>query len=355
MSYLHLWITFLFISFSQCSYATAELPTSTQSNINTEFSNSTLLPDNGDYWYVGTKLGLSVYQYGCEEWSIDCDRTDLGGGFFVGYQINESWGIELGKTFLGAAKAEYFSRKVTGDMETIDLFGKYTYGLTDRFGFFGKAGLANWNGKTKSDYVETTTFGHDLSVGFGAQYALNKRWLTQLEYQYINSIGDDTVGESDYHLMSIGIIYRFGFHELKQPFSCPIPNERQIITAYVDDELFDSNSTTITKPELLDPFIARLHYYSESTLSIIGHTDAIGSEAYNQSLSEKRAESVAKYFIKSGISNNRISTQGRGEKDPIAPNNTQNGRYLNRRVELRSNSFLYIPNKKLITQHQENN
>ena len=355
MSYLHLWITFLFISFSQCSYATAELPTSTQSNINTEFSNSTLLPDNGDYWYVGTKLGLSVYQYGCEEWSIDCDRTDLGGGFFVGYQINESWGIELGKTFLGAAKAEYFSGKVTGDMETIDLFGKYTYGLTDRFGFFGKAGLANWNGKTKSDYVETTTFGHDLSVGFGAQYALNKRWLTQLEYQYINSIGDDTVGESDHHLMSIGIIYRFGFHELKQPFSCPIPNERQIITAYVDDELFDSNSTTITKPELLDPFIARLHYYSESTLSIIGHTDAIGSEAYNQSLSEKRAESVAKYFIKSGISNNRISTQGRGEKDPIAPNNTQNGRYLNRRVELRSNSFLYIPNKKSITQHQENN
>jgi outer membrane protein OmpA-like peptidoglycan-associated protein len=66
-----------------------------------------------------------------------------------------------------------------------------------------------------------------------------------------------------------------------------------------------------------------------------GHTDAIGSDAYNQSLSERRAEAVRRYLINGGITPERIRTEGFGESRPVASNETDEGRAQNRRVELR--------------------
>ena len=66
----------------------------------------------------------------------------------------------------------------------------------------------------------------------------------------------------------------------------------------------------------------------------IGHTDAIGSDAYNQRLSVRRAESVKAYLVKKGIEPNRIYTEGKGKKQPVADNKTDAGRAKNRRVEL---------------------
>jgi OOP family OmpA-OmpF porin len=66
-----------------------------------------------------------------------------------------------------------------------------------------------------------------------------------------------------------------------------------------------------------------------------GHTDSIGSDAYNQKLSEQRAESVRRYLVNGGIEAGRISTEGFGESRPVASNQTADGRAQNRRVELR--------------------
>jgi len=80
--------------------------------------------------------------------------------------------------------------------------------------------------------------------------------------------------------------------------------------------------------------------YSRSTIQIIGHTDSRGSTAYNQQLSEQRAQAVKWYLSDHGVASQRITTQGRGELQPRADNATEAGRQLNRRVEM-----LIIPNK----------
>ena len=71
------------------------------------------------------------------------------------------------------------------------------------------------------------------------------------------------------------------------------------------------------------------------SVSVEGHTDATGADAYNQSLSERRAHAVLDYLAGKGVDASRLSAQGFGEGAPIAPNETREGRTLNRRVELR--------------------
>jgi len=66
----------------------------------------------------------------------------------------------------------------------------------------------------------------------------------------------------------------------------------------------------------------------------VGHADSVGSDAYNQKLSVRRAEAVKAYLISKGIERNRIYTEGKGEKQPVADNRTAEGRAKNRRVEV---------------------
>ena len=70
-----------------------------------------------------------------------------------------------------------------------------------------------------------------------------------------------------------------------------------------------------------------------ASLKVKGHTDSTGPESYNQGLSERRAQAVADYLIAQGVSSSAVSTQGFGESQPIATNNTADGRKANRRVE----------------------
>ena len=70
----------------------------------------------------------------------------------------------------------------------------------------------------------------------------------------------------------------------------------------------------------------------EYSLSIVGHTDNVGSDEYNQKLSEDRAEAVKSYLVKKGVGEISITAEGKGESEPIADNNTSEGRDKNRRV-----------------------
>lgn len=102
------------------------------------------------------------------------------------------------------------------------------------------------------------------------------------------------------------------------------------------DVLFAFDSSTIR--EGAKPTIARiirvLANNPDKTITVTGHTCDIGSEAYNQGLSERRANAVRQYMVTSGISASRIETAGRGETQPLVPNNSEEARMLNRRVEL---------------------
>ena len=100
--------------------------------------------------------------------------------------------------------------------------------------------------------------------------------------------------------------------------------------------LFDFDSDAI-RPDAARNFVelARsLNKYPNSQLLIVGHTDSRGDDAYNQSLSYRRANSAASYLQNQGVTRPRIQTTGRGESEPVASNDTDAGRQLNRRVEV---------------------
>ncbi|MCK9541817.1 MAG: OmpA family protein, partial [Novosphingobium sp.] len=85
----------------------------------------------------------------------------------------------------------------------------------------------------------------------------------------------------------------------------------------------------------LDTVAQSLQQYPDSLIDVYGHTDSTGSDAFNQTLSENRARTVANYLISQGVSSARIRSQGFGETMPVAENTTEEGRRRNRRVEIK--------------------
>jgi OOP family OmpA-OmpF porin len=85
----------------------------------------------------------------------------------------------------------------------------------------------------------------------------------------------------------------------------------------------------------LDRLVAFMNENKDKKASLSGHTDNVGTDAYNQKLSERRASSARDYVVKKGVEGGRISAQGFGESKPIADNKTKEGRSKNRRVEIK--------------------
>lgn len=108
-------------------------------------------------------------------------------------------------------------------------------------------------------------------------------------------------------------------------------------TDTLDQALFEFNSFVIntSSKESLQNVVKRLLRNPKYRVQVEGHTDSKGSEGYNQRLSEQRARSVRKFLIRQGIAGARIKTQGFGELNPIADNETEEGRAMNRRVEVK--------------------
>ena len=105
---------------------------------------------------------------------------------------------------------------------------------------------------------------------------------------------------------------------------------------FAADVLFDFDKSVI-KPEgrsKLDDISAKAKGINLEVVIAIGHADSTGSDAYNQRLSVRRAESVKAYLVSKGIEANRVYTEGKGEKQPVADNKTRDGRAKNRRVEI---------------------
>ena len=95
---------------------------------------------------------------------------------------------------------------------------------------------------------------------------------------------------------------------------------------------FDKSVLTAGAKDTLQRAVAILKEHGDMRVEIQGHTDSVGSEGYNQKLSERRAASVKAYLTSQGIAANRMSTRGFGKDQPIAVNSTAEGRALNRRV-----------------------
>ena len=105
---------------------------------------------------------------------------------------------------------------------------------------------------------------------------------------------------------------------------------------FAADAFFDFDKSVL-KPEAkakLDDLVAKTKAVALEVIIAVGHTDAVGADAYNQKLSVARSEAVKAYLVSKGIEKNRVYTEGKGEKQPVADNKTAEGRAKNRRVEI---------------------
>lgn len=284
-------------------------------------------------WYGGAKLGWSNF-YGIDEsnaLTLGNETNDaLGAGVFGGYQINQNLGLELGYDYLGKYKYDAvksgaaFSDEVTAQLAQLTL--KLGFPVTDNLDLYGRVGGGYGWADTKSDvYKDDSRF---VMVGaLGAEYAFNLDWAARLEYQYTTPYGDrdDTGVRMDNGLLSLAAVYRFGQvapvapAPAPEPAPVPVMVEKQFTLS--SDVLFDFNKATL-KPEAsqaLDSLYTQIEEArpKDGVATVIGHTDRIGSYAYNQKLSEQRAQTVANYLVGKGIPAAKINVEGRGKSSPV--------------------------------------
>jgi outer membrane protein OmpA-like peptidoglycan-associated protein len=97
---------------------------------------------------------------------------------------------------------------------------------------------------------------------------------------------------------------------------------------------FDSDVLRAQAKQNLATFASSLDKYPNTNVLVVGHTDAQGTDTYNQSLSARRAAAAQNYLVSQGVARTRLNSTGRGEAEPIATNDTEAGRQTNRRVEI---------------------
>jgi OmpA-OmpF porin, OOP family len=121
-----------------------------------------------------------------------------------------------------------------------------------------------------------------------------------------------------------------------RPTTPPPPPTAATKVTYAADAFFDFDKAVL-KPEgkaKLDDLVSKIQGINLEVIIAVGHTDSVGTNAYNQRLSVRRAEAVKAYLVHKGIEKNRVYTEGKGESQPVADNRTAAGRAKNRRVEI---------------------
>ena len=118
------------------------------------------------------------------------------------------------------------------------------------------------------------------------------------------------------------------------PPAPPAPVSEKV--TFAADAFFDFDKSVL-KTEAkakLDDLVSKTSGINLEVIIAVGHTDSVGADAYNQKLSVARSEAVKAYLVSKGVEKNRVYTEGKGEKQPVADNSTKEGRAKNRRVEI---------------------
>lgn len=337
-------------------------------------------------FFVGTTLGeVDIGDYELESVSSDLDDTDFGYRVFAGWRFNKYFAIGGGYVDLGELEARGNSIDEPNFTDTIeaDALEAWVAGflpISERFSLFGTLGAFNWDQEV--DYADDNgTFSGDsdgtgMTYGVGANYAITERFGVHAAYSWYPEVGDldDTGHENDRDFYGIGFTWLFGDlgkaapvvaaavaapvvaappppapadtdgdgvvdgsdqcpetpkGDRVGPQGCSCDVTRQVQFALDSAELTDEDKAMLDEMAVN---LARLKFVSGT---VVGHTDSSGSEAYNQQLSERRAQSVASYLEGKGIAVGRLAASGAGEIEPIADNATKEGRAQNRRVVLK--------------------
>ncbi len=290
--------------------------------------------------YVGAKAGKSWLDDACTG-SATCDDEDSTVGAFVGYEMWDFLSIEAGYDYLG----KFTGAGLDDDkVEAYTLAPKLSLPITDAIALYGKFGGAYVDYGNEDDYSYLGAVG----IEFGTNQNVNIR----LEYQTITDANNDIV-RAEANSATLGVVYKFGgseevaepvvVEEMVEEVVEPVVVTKTFSAQRLGTESFELNSTKLNAESKakLDELVKFLNEYPQANVEVVGYTDASGAASYNQTLSEKRAQSVADALTAKGVDASRISARGEGENNPIASNKTSEGRQMNRRVEITVPAFEY--------------
>lgn len=307
--------------------------------------------------YFGGKLGYVNLNDACYI-NSPCDDDSAGFGFYYGYDFSKHISAELGIDILGEHETNfsngYFSKAT---LAAYTLAPKVNLPINEKLEAFAKLGAAYMIYGDDKDFVPTGSLG--------LEYALTESFKARAEYQRYQDMSDDIVKDMDADFFAIGVTYLFGgasamaateavveprpVEEVQPEAPQPVVEEAkpEWVTKFsnqqYDQELFATGSSKLSESEKrhLAPLAEVLTKYPEAEANIVGHTDSTGSEKFNQRLSEQRAQAVADYLVEQGVKAEQLTVRGAGESEPIASNDTAEGRAKNRRVEVTIPTFEY--------------
>jgi len=321
-------------------------------------------------WYAGANLGASratiddaritsgLLSSGFTSAGITNDDRSHGYKIFGGYRLNNYLAIEGGYFDLGNFgfnAATVPTGTLSGQIKlrglNLDLLG--TLPITEKFSVFGRIGANYANAADSFNSTGMVTVLNrnpnkrdtNLKVGLGMEYAFNESLAVRGELERYR-INDAVGNKGDIDLVSVGLVYRFGAKTptpvahaaapapvyvappepvavVQPPPAAPTPPPMMPMPTKVSfsaDSLFAFDKATL-KPDgqqELDQFAAKLNGTQFDVITVTGHTDRIGSHAYNQKLSEHRAETVKGYLVgHAGIASDKIAAKGVDGSDPV--------------------------------------
>ncbi|WP_050908492.1 OmpA family protein [Vibrio harveyi] len=289
--------------------------------------------------YIGGKLGYNALNDACHL-DAPCDDDSFAAGMHLGYNFNEYVAAEYGVDYLGNFTANFNKagkNTVDGDLWALTLAPKFNLPLTDSWNLFAKVGAAYMMAGDEKDFVPTGSLG--------AEYQINYNWSLRAEYQRYQDMSDDIIDDMDSDFFGIGFNYKFGSEPVVQeevvetrPVTRIVEHEYPAQSATVQ---FGLESAELQDASAFNGTVELMNTYPQAQVEINGYSDTTGSEAYNQQLTEKRAQAVADHFQAEGIAADRMTVKGMGEANPVASNETREGREQNRRVEVVVPAFQY--------------
>lgn len=361
------------LSLMSCAILACQFSCADEEWINPDWANSA--------WYIGAGAGKSRVNIdearlvnsltadGASSVAIATSERDTAYKFFVGKQLNKYFALEggyfdLGKfsfnavtTPLGLLNGEVRIRGLNADVLA-------QLPVTERVSIYGRLGMnyaksnARFTGTRLLALTDPNPSQRKLNAkaGLGLEFKLTEALALRTEVERYR-VNDAVNNRGDVDFYSANIVYKLGkparapraayvapavvetpapapvvVEPPPPPPPKPVPVSEKV--TFAAEALFDFDKSVVKADgkAALDDLLNKLQGMNTEVMITVGYTDSVGSEAYNQKLSIRRAEAVKAYLVSKGIDISRVYTEGKGETQPIADNTTAEGRSKNRRV-----------------------
>ena len=280
-----------------------------------------------DTWSLGASAGWShVFDSGLDNTSIEVsDKNGYGFKLNGEYNFTEWFGLGLGYDYLNGAKLGSYFDETKLHSNTIEAYGRFALPLdTNGSDIFFKVG-PTWNRSTVhgDDY---TQWGAVL--GLGGQWALNESVSIRAGYDYLYRTlhSNDDGARLSNGLLYVGVQYTFGAPAPVAPAPVAAPVEKKTVRVTENHSLaagllfpFDGSTLSSQGKKAISDVVASSKNLQNTEFEVYGYTDRIGSDAYNQKLSQKRADAVTSELQAEGVNTVKAS-EGRGKASPVTGN-----------------------------------